>query len=124
MAWTVGQMKLWKKHGTPDDFEAACGAAFVQCMVTFEEAQCAVQKYRREWGAAGEKPRPAGPTPKAEPREGSGSCVSTPGKPAGIGPGSSRKNRERACTRAARFNDCHPEYPFYFFGRRGRSCPS
>jgi predicted nucleic acid-binding protein len=41
--------ELQEKHGTPEEFEAACQAAYATMFVTWDELVAAVAKYRQEW---------------------------------------------------------------------------
>lgn len=50
---TEKQKELYEKHGTPDDFADAVNIAADRLMVTTEEANAAIYKYRQEWTAAG-----------------------------------------------------------------------
>ena len=51
---TPEQKKLTRKHGTPNQFENACWQN-VPFVISALEAQTAIQKYHREWMAAGKK---------------------------------------------------------------------
>lgn len=50
---TDAQKELKRKHGTPEQFAAACNAAVGDLMVTPAEAQAAIETYCREWAEAG-----------------------------------------------------------------------
>lgn len=50
-AWTKGQRKLCRKHGTPAEFAAGCYKA-VPSFISMAEARTAVDKYQREWNNA------------------------------------------------------------------------
>ena len=50
-AFTAAQRRLKKKHGTPEEFAAACYRA-VPHWVSFDEARMAIEKYNAEWRAA------------------------------------------------------------------------
>jgi hypothetical protein len=49
--FTPGQKALVKKHGTPSDFAIACHMTVPQ-FCSYDEAEAAAQKYRREFLAA------------------------------------------------------------------------
>jgi len=49
--FTPGQRALVKQHGTPADFAIACYLC-VPSYISFDEAEAASQKYRREFIAA------------------------------------------------------------------------
>jgi hypothetical protein len=54
MQLSVTQKKLIKKHGSPAEFAAAC----YQCVpgeISMDEARQAIEKYNKEWEAAGAK---------------------------------------------------------------------
>jgi hypothetical protein len=48
------QESMWKAHGSPADFEAACVRAADDLMITGAECKAAVDQYQREWLDAGE----------------------------------------------------------------------
>ncbi len=50
---TDAQEKLRAKHGDPDEFAIACNRAADRLMISTEECDAGVEKYRREWLAAG-----------------------------------------------------------------------
>lgn len=50
---TEAQEKLRAKYGTPDEFANACNRAADRLMITTEECDAGVEKYRREWMEAG-----------------------------------------------------------------------
>lgn len=49
---SLGQKKLYRKHGTPSQFAAACYEC-VPSMVSVVEARAAIEKYNRQWKAFG-----------------------------------------------------------------------
>lgn len=49
--FTPGQRALIKKHGTVSDFAIACHMC-VPSDISYDEAEAAIQKYRREFNAA------------------------------------------------------------------------
>lgn len=48
---TPGQRALVKKHGTVSEFAIACHMC-VPSDISYDEAEAAIQKYRREFNAA------------------------------------------------------------------------
>ena len=48
---TTEQLRLKRKHGTPEEFEAGCRQALGE--ISLDEMNAAVRKYREEWEAAG-----------------------------------------------------------------------
>jgi RNA polymerase-binding transcription factor DksA len=48
---TPAQEALQKKHGTPEEFEAAVVNALGE--ISYDEAQQAIRRYLRQWEAAG-----------------------------------------------------------------------
>lgn len=56
LSLTPAQRKLAKKHGTPAEF----AQAVYKCVpgdISMDEARAAVEKYNREWDAAGPRPK-------------------------------------------------------------------
>ncbi len=50
---TPAQLELVERHGTPDQFRAACWNACCQLFVTVEEFHAAADKYDAEFATAG-----------------------------------------------------------------------
>ena len=52
---TKEQLRLKSIHGTPEEFEKAIWAAHGYFVITQNEAQRAIDKYKEEWKTAGRK---------------------------------------------------------------------
>lgn len=50
---TDKQKELKKKHGTPEEFRAACLRAYFNLEIDEREYERAVAKYEKEWKEAG-----------------------------------------------------------------------